>query len=165
MKIKFPSYVTRKFYLYLITLKFLKLGDLSFIKNYELLHWKSHLNLCAKFSGSNCDLPEFLAVFLVSLLISKTVFTKIITDRSKNIISVQLQGLLTGNVFSRPARRKRTLTFDNFLPKYAKSFLYTKWNIICETSMKMTIFNSNGSFYNFYPNLPKHFLYTQDEQK
>ena len=30
------------------------------------------------------------------------------------------------------------------------------WNtIICETSTKMGIFNSNGSFYNFYPNLPK----------
>ena len=27
--------------------------------------------------------------------------------------------------------------------------------IICETSTKMAIFNSNGSFYNFYPNLPK----------
>ena len=36
---------------------------------------------------------------------------------------------------------------------------------ICETSMKMATFISNGSFYNFYPNLPKNFLYTQDEQK
>ena len=27
--------------------------------------------------------------------------------------------------------------------------------MICETSTKMAIFNSNGSFYNFYPNLPK----------
>ena len=26
--------------------------------------------------------------------------------------------------------------------------------MICETSTKMTIFSSNGSFYNFYPNLP-----------
>ena len=35
-------------------------------------------------------------------------------------------------------------------------FFYTKWNtIICETSTKMAIFNSNGSFCNFYPNLPK----------
>ena len=35
-------------------------------------------------------------------------------------------------------------------------FLYTKWiAIICETSTKMAIFNSNGPFYNFYPNLPK----------
>ena len=37
-----------------------------------------------------------------------------------------------------------------------KSLLYTKWNtIICETSMKMAVFNSSGSFCNFYPNLPK----------
>ena len=27
--------------------------------------------------------------------------------------------------------------------------------MICETSMKMEIFDSNGSIYNFYPNLPK----------
>ena len=27
--------------------------------------------------------------------------------------------------------------------------------MICETSMKMEIFNSNGSIYIFYPNLPK----------
>ena len=27
--------------------------------------------------------------------------------------------------------------------------------MICETSAKMTTFNSNGSFYNFYPNLLK----------
>ena len=34
-------------------------------------------------------------------------------------------------------------------------FIY-KWNtIICETSKKVAIFNSNGSFYNFYPNFPK----------
>ena len=25
----------------------------------------------------------------------------------------------------------------------------------CETSTKMAIFNSNGSFHSFYPNLPK----------
>ena len=35
--------------------------------------------------------------------------------------------------------------------------------MICETSTKMEIFNSNGSIYNFYPNLPK--LYTQNKQK
>ena len=106
MKIKFPSYVTRKFYLYLITLKFLQftarvlqLRHLSSIKNSEWLHWKNHLNLCSKFSANNCDLPEFLGFFLISLLISKTVFRKTITVRSKDIISVQLKGLLTGNVF------------------------------------------------------------------
>ena len=40
LKMKFPSYVTRKFYLYLITLKsrVTQLGNLSFIKNSELLH-------------------------------------------------------------------------------------------------------------------------------
>ena len=27
--------------------------------------------------------------------------------------------------------------------------------IICETSTKTAIFNSNGSFCNFYPNVPK----------
>ena len=38
----------------------------------------------------------------------------------------------------------------------AKVFLYTKYNaIISETSTKMVILNSNGSFYNFYPNFPK----------
>ena len=39
MKIKFPSYVTRKFYLYLITLKLpvTQLGNLIFIENSELL--------------------------------------------------------------------------------------------------------------------------------
>ena len=37
--------------------------------------------------------------------------------------------------------------------------------MICETSTKMEIFNSDGSIYNVYPNLPKNFIYTQNEQK
>ena len=59
-------------------------------------------------------------------------------------------------LFIRPARRKRYLIFDKFYWNMPKVFFYTKWNtIIFETITKMTIFNSNGSFYNFYPNLPK----------
>ena len=63
--------------------------------------------------------------------------------------------------FIRPARRKRNLTM-NFTKICQKSFLYTKWNtIICETSTKMTIFNSNGSFYDFIQICPKFPLYTK----
>ena len=68
-----------------------------------------------------------------------------ITDQSKNIISVQLQGLLTGILFIRPARRKRNLIYDKFYQNMPKVFLYTKWNtMICETITKIEIFNSNG---------------------
>ena len=67
---KVPSYVTRKFYLYLTTLKFrvTQLGNLNFIKKSELLHQKNHLNLCAKFSANSWDLLEFQAVFLIGPL-------------------------------------------------------------------------------------------------
>ena len=105
------------------------------------------MNLCTGFSANTCDLPEFLAFFLISLLIEKPIFEKTITDQNRNIISIKLQGLLT---------RNNTINFTKICQK---SFLYRNWNtIICETSMKMTIFNSNGSFYNFYPNLPKIFI-------
>ena len=51
---------------------------------------------------------------------------------------------------------RETLYTIDFTKICQKSFLYTKRNtIICETSTKTTIFNSNTSFYNFYPNLPK----------
>ena len=44
----------------------------------------------------------------------------------------------------------------NFTKKYRKYFLYAKWNtIICDTSMKMAIFISNGAIYNFYLDLNK----------
>ena len=59
-------------------------------------------------------------------------------------------------LFIRPARQKRNLIYDTFYQNMPKVLFYTKWNTItCETSTKMAIFNSNGSFYNFYPNLPK----------
>ena len=82
VKIKFPSYLTRKCYLYLVTINFraTQLPNISFIKNSELFHRKSHLNLYAKFSANNFDLPEFLVFFLISLLIEKSVFKKTITD-------------------------------------------------------------------------------------
>ena len=55
--------------------------------------------------------------------------------------------------------KRETLYTMNFIKICQKSFLYikwTKWNTItCETSTKMEIFKSNGSFCNFYLNLPK----------
>ena len=54
--------------------------------------------------------------------------------------------------------KRETLYAINFTKICQKSFLYSKWDIIiCETSTKMAIFNSNGSIYNFYPNLPPTF--------
>ena len=72
-------------------------------------------------------------------------------------MSVQLQCLLTGiNFLLNRLDERETLYTINFTKIYHRSFLSTKWNtIICETSMKMAIFNSNGSFYDFYPNLPR----------
>ena len=60
-------------------------------------------------------------------------------------------------LFIRSGRLNRpSLYKTNFTKICQKAFLYTKWNTItCETSTKMAIFNSNGSFYNFYPNLSK----------
>ena len=73
------------------------------------------------------------------------VFSKTITDRSKNIISVQLLELL----FIRPASRKRNPIYDKFYQNEAKVFFVFKmnnyiqneqWNtIICETSTKIQV--------------------------
>ena len=88
---------------------------------------------------------------------------KTIKDQRKNIISVQLQGLLTGITFLLDRLDEReTLYIIHFIKISQKSFLYSKWikwnTIICETRTKMEIFKSNGSFCNFYPNLPKTFF-------
>ena len=60
-------------------------------KYFELLHINNHLNLCTKFPVKRHDLPEFQDFFLIGLLIQKPVFRKTITDRSKNIVSVQFK--------------------------------------------------------------------------
>ena len=90
MKIYFPNYVTRKSHLYSLALK---------LVSYATREFKFHLNLCAKFSGNSCDLPEFQAFFLIRLLIQKSVFRETVTDQSKDVISVHLQEFLTGTPF------------------------------------------------------------------
>ena len=78
------------------------------------------MNLCAKFSANSYDLPEIQAFFLISLLTK----VKTIINQSKNIISVQSQGLLTGIALIRPATQKKNPIYDEFLPKYAKSLFH-----------------------------------------
>ena len=65
-------------------------------------------------------------------------------------------------LFIRLARRKRNPIYDKSTKTYQNPFLYSKWTkwntIICETSTKMEIFKSNGSFCDFYPNSLKIFF-------
>ena len=62
-------------------------------------------------------------------------------------------------LFIRRARRKRNPIYDKFYQDMPKIFFVFKMNkiktIISETSTKMKIFKSNGSFCDFYPILPK----------
>ena len=78
---------------------------------------------------------------------------KTITNQSNNIISVQLQGLLTGIALIRPARQKKNPIYNKFHQNMPEVFFMFK--MICETSTETEIFNSNAPFFNFYPNFLK----------
>ena len=144
MKFIFPSEVTWKFYLYLITQKSpsCTTRENNFHWNFRVtLHWKKQ------------------AFFLIGLLIYKPVFRKTITDRSKNLGQKYARSANWNCfLFNRLDERETPYTIK-FTKIYQESFLFSKWTkwntIICETSTKMELFKSNRSFCNFYPNLPK----------
>ena len=53
---------------------------------------------------------------------------KTITNQSTDILSVQLQGLLTGIALIRPARQKKNPIYDEFYPNMPKVFFMFKMN-------------------------------------
>ena len=85
-----------------------------------ILNWKNKLNLCAKFSANSCDLPEIQAFFLIFWKSANQ--NKTIANQSKNIISVQLQGLLTGIALITPSGQKKNPIYDKFYQNMSEVF-------------------------------------------
>ena len=93
---------------------------LDVIANLSLIFINSEFLMKIKFPGY--VIAWISGFLLVSLLISKPVFRKIVTYRGSNIISVKLQGLITGNVFLLEQLDKRetlyTINCTRIYPKY-----------------------------------------------
>ena len=94
---------------------------------------------------------------------------KTITNQSNNIISVQLQGLLTGIALIRPARQKKNPIYNKFHQNMPEVFFMFKMNKMEHHNLWNEYQNRNFQFkwvvLEFLPKFSQNFNYTQNEKK
>ena len=95
--------------------------------------------------------------------------SKPLQTKVKNIISVQLQGLLTGFALIRSDRQKRNPMYDKFYQNMPKVFFMFKINKVKHHNLWNEYQNRNFLFQwiilHFLPKFSQNFNYTQNKKK